>query len=348
MQSKEGECYVSVVIPLHNEVDNLQPLLAALEAALAAAPFYWEVILVDDGSLDGTLALALAMAANAPHVRVVALQRNYGQTAAMQAGIEHAYGRIIVTLDGDLQNDPADIMRMVAELQARQLDLLVGWRQQREDHKWLRIWPSRLANRLIGSLTGIRLHDYGCSLKAYRAAVIRQVRLYGEMHRFIPLWVACQVPRQRIGELVVRHHPRQRGRSNYGLGRSYRVLLDLLVAAFFLKFRARPGHFFGAIGLALAGVGSVMLGWLGFSKFILGEEIGGRPMLLVAVLLVLAALQLLTTGVLAELLSRIYFTAPGNASFSARELRSGDDAHAAHEPPPGVWAGGCGASPEQQ
>ena len=182
-------------------------------------------------------------------IKVVQLQRNFGQTAAMQAGIDTAAGEIIVTLDGDLQNDPADIPRMIAHLQEHDLDLLVGWRARRKDKLILRKIPSWIANRLIGKITGVRLHDYGCSLKVYRTTVIKQVRLLGEMHRFIPAWVAAVVPSSRIGEIEVSHHARVHGQSKYGISRSIRVILDLLSVLFFMRYRARPGHFFGTIGL---------------------------------------------------------------------------------------------------
>lgn len=317
------ENFVSIVVPLYNEEDNVEVLTDRVCTALTAARFHWELVLVNDGSADRTLERALAAATSrGDHIRVVALQRNFGQTAAMQAGIEYARGGIIITMDGDLQNDPTDIPRMVDELQRRDLDLLVGWRRRRQDNAIMRKLPSKIANRLIGKVTGVRIHDYGCSLKAYRGRVIRQVKLYGEMHRFIPAWVACQVPRHRIGEIAVNHHARTMGESKYGISRVYRVLLDLLSVAFFMRFRARPGHFFGSIGLSLGGLGGLMMLWLAISKFIFDEKIGDRPMLMVAILLLLASVQMITTGVLAELLSRIYFTSPGNQSYAASELTS--------------------------
>ncbi len=319
--TRGDEHYVSVVVPLYNEEENVVELIARVCAALTQACFRWELVLVNDGSGDGTLERALEEAERrGSHIRVIALQRNFGQTAAMQAGIEYARGGIIITMDGDLQNDPTDIPRMVDELLTRDLDLLVGWRQRRQDNALMRKLPSKVANRLIAKVTGVRLHDYGCSLKAYRGPVIRQVKLYGEMHRFIPAWVACQVPRQRIGEMIVNHHARTAGQSKYGISRVYRVLLDLLSVAFFMRFRARPGHFFGAIGLTLGGIGGVMMGWLAIAKFVMGQNIGDRPMLMVAILLLLASVQLITTGVVAEMLSRIYFTVPGNQSYAASEL----------------------------
>jgi hypothetical protein len=196
---------------------------------------------------------------------------------------------------------------MVDELIERDLDLLQGWRQKRQDALLLRKVPSRIANRLIGQVTGVVLNDYGCSLKVYRAEVVKNIRLYGEMHRFIPVWVAGVTSPERIGETSVAHSARQFGTSKYGISRTFRVLLDLLAAFFFLRFGARPGHFFGSIGLVFGIIGTLMMTWLGFVKFVLGEDIGSRPLLFIAILLIVAAVQLLTTGVLSEILSRTLF-----------------------------------------
>lgn len=299
---------LSLVIPLFEEAGNLEPLLRMVHEGLAAYPGPWELLCVDDGSRDGTGRRLVELArAYGSHVRIIRLRRNFGQTAAMQAGIDAARGTLIATLDGDLQNDPADIPRMVQELEARDLDLLQGWRQQREDALLLRKLPSRMANRLIGRITGVRLHDYGCSLKVYRAEVIKAVRLFGEMHRFIPVWVAGVTAPERIGETPVRHRARAQGRSKYGISRTFRVLLDLVVSYFFLRYRARPGHFFGTIGLVFGGLGALAMGYLGVLKLGYGEKIGQRPLLFIGILLCIAAIQFLTTGVLAELLSRTLF-----------------------------------------
>lgn len=299
---------LSLVIPLFEEVDNLEPLLRRVHEGMAPYRGPWELLCVDDGSRDGTGRRLTELAqALGPHVRVIRLRRNFGQTAAMQAGIDAARGELIATLDGDLQNDPADIPRMVQELAGRDLDLLQGWRQQRQDALLLRKLPSRIANALIGRVTGVRLHDYGCSLKVYRSEVIKAVRLFGEMHRFIPVWVAGITAPERIGETVVSHRARALGRSKYGISRTFRVLLDLLAAFFFLRYRARPGHFFGAIGLAFGVLGTLVMAYLGLLKFGYGENIGQRPLLFIGILLCIAAIQLLTTGVLAELLSRTFF-----------------------------------------
>lgn len=298
---------LSLVVPLRDEQDNVEVLLTRIEAALSVYAGDWELICVDDGSRDATWSrLNAAAAAHGPHVRPVRLPRNFGQTTAMQAGIDLARGEIIATLDGDLQNDPADIPMMVETLQQRDLDLLCGLREKRRDHWLTRRLPSVIANRLIGRVTGVHLHDYGCSLKLFRADVIRQVRLYGEMHRLIPVWVAMVTAPSRIGEIVVRHQPRLHGTSKYGLSRTFRVLLDLLTVFFFLKYQARPGHFFGAIGMGLGAIGSLILAYLAVLKFALGADIGGRPLLLVGIVLVIFAMQFITTGVLAEMISRIF------------------------------------------
>ena len=298
--------HLSIVVPLYNEQENVAPLVAKVHEAMAASPWPWELLLVDDGSLDQTLSLiAEQRAERGEHVRVIALRRNFGQTAAMQAGIEAARGELIATLDGDLQNDPNDIVPLARHLLHEDLDVVAGWRKRRHDKFLTRRLPSLLANRLIGRMTGVRLHDYGCTLKVFRGGVLKQVPLFGEMHRFIPAWLVTVIPVRRIGELPVNHSPRRAGTSKYGLWRTVHVLLDLLVVYFFLRYNARPGHFFGLLGLAVGGLGSAALAWLAFVKFVLGESIGGRPMLLIGVVCVLAAIQLVTTGVLAEILLRM-------------------------------------------
>jgi glycosyltransferase involved in cell wall biosynthesis len=297
---------LSLVVPLYNEQENVEPLVTRVHEAMRDSPWPWELILVDDGSADGTLALLdAARARYGEHVRVIGLRRNFGQTAAMQAGIEAARGELIVTLDGDLQNDPADIVPMVEHLLANDVDVVAGWRRNRRDKFLSRRLPSVIANRLIGRLTGVRLHDYGCTLKVFRASVLKQVPLFGEMHRFIPAWLVTVIPARRIAEVPVNHAPRTAGVSKYGLWRTVHVVLDLLVVYFFLRYNARPGHFFGLLGLTVGALGAAALAWLAFVKFALGESIGGRPLLLIGVVCVLAAIQLVTTGVLAEILLRM-------------------------------------------
>ncbi|MCU0832907.1 MAG: glycosyltransferase family 2 protein [Chromatiaceae bacterium] len=307
---------LSIVIPMYEEAENVAPMLARVHDGLAAYGGRWELICVDDGSRDGTGERLRAEAGRyGPHVRIIRLRRNFGQTAAMQAGFDAARGELIATLDGDLQNDPADIPRMARELLERDLDLLQGWRRERQDGLLLRKIPSRIANRLIAKVTGVRLHDYGCSLKVYRAEVIQRVRLFGEMHRFIPVWVAGVTDPQRMGETVVNHEARRFGRSKYGISRTFRVLLDLLAAFFFLRYRARPGHFFGSIGLVFGAIGAAIMAYLAVLKFGLGEHIGQRPLLFIGILFLVAAVQLLTTGVLAELLARTFFESAEHKNF---------------------------------
>ena len=298
---------LSVVVPMYNEVENASALIDAVQGALVAYPWPWELIVVDDGSTDGTgRALDRHARETGPHIRVLHLARNFRQTAAMQAGIDASRGDVVATLDGDLQNDPADIPRMVARLLTEELDMVAGWRQARQDGFLLRKIPSWLANRLIRRVSGLKFQDLGCSLKVFRGSVLRQVRLYGEMHRFIPAWLATVTSPSRMAEEPVRHHARRAGTSKYGITRTFRVLIDLLAIHFFLRFGTRPGHFFGGIGLAVLFVGGLMLSYMAVLK-LTGHAIGTRPMLSLGFFLVLGGVQLLSTGVLAELLMRVYF-----------------------------------------
>ncbi len=296
---------LSIVVPLYNEEENVTPLVEQVHDALGSYEGPWELILVNDGSSDQTAEQVRAqMERYGDHIRLVSQYRNHGQTAAMQAGIDLARGDLIATLDGDLQNDPADIPRMVEELQRRRLDLLTGWRKNRKDALILRKIPSRIANRLISRVTGVVIHDYGCSLKVYRGEVLRRIRLMGEMHRFIPVWLAMVTSPARIDETVVNHRPRIYGVSKYGISRTFRVILDLLTVFFFLRFNNRPGHFFGMIGITLGAIGSGGLLWLFVEKFIFDADIGTRPLLLLSVLFVVASIQFITTGILAEMITR--------------------------------------------
>jgi glycosyltransferase involved in cell wall biosynthesis len=312
--------FLSVVVPMHDEEDNVLPLATQVQAAMAASPWPWQLILVDDGSRDRTVErIREAVAASPRHVAAVILRRNFGQTAAMQAGIDAARGSVIATMDGDLQNNPHDIVRMVRRLLDEDLDLLVGWRRERKDGFWMRRLPSLLANRLIAFVTGVKLHDYGCSLKVYRSMVLREVRLYGEMHRFIPTWMATVTSPERIREEEVSHFPRIHGRSKYGLSRTFKVLLDLLSMYFFVRFRASPGHFFGRIGLACSFAGLLALAWLAWLKLGLGEPIASRPLLLLGVLMVVIGVQFICTGIVTEMLARTYFEAGSARTYLVRD-----------------------------
>jgi glycosyltransferase involved in cell wall biosynthesis len=311
---------LSLVVPIFNEQESVGPLIERVCEAMASYPARWELILIDDGSIDATLVNARSfIGREGLDLKIVALQRNFGQTAAMQAGIDTAQGRLIATLDGDLQNDPKDIPMLVSELERRELDLLVGWRKNRQDGLFLRKIPSWIANSLIGRITGVKLHDYGCSLKIYRAEIIKQVKLMGEMHRFIPAWVAGVVPSTRIGEMPVTHHARQYGSSKYGISRTFRVILDLLSVMFFMRYKARPGHFFGSLGLGFGAISGVILTYLFIDKFILGNDIGTRPMLMVGIVFLLSSVQLITTGILAEMIARTYYRDDDTPNYIVRQ-----------------------------
>lgn len=322
---------LSIVIPMYNEAENVEPMITRVHEGLAGYAHPWELILVDDGSADATPAELKRVGAKfGAHVRVVELARNFRQTAAMQAGIDAARGDVIVTLDGDLQNDPKDIPRMVSRLLREDLDMVAGWRKDRQDGLLLRKIPSRIANRLIARITGVKLNDYGCSLKAFRASVLKNVRLYGEMHRFIPAWLATVTTPRRIAEEVVTHHARQFGESKYGISRTFRVILDLISVYFFMRFRARPGHFFGGAGLMLGGIGGLILSYMAFLKIVLGESIGTRPLLFVGFFALIMAVQFILSGVLAETLARIYFESGAGRLYTVRNPDSPADDQAWH------------------
>jgi len=315
---------LSIVVPLYNEEDCVAPLVARMHECLGSYQYPWELILVDDGSSDRTVdEIRKATSIWGNHVHLLELARNFKQTAAMQAGIDAATGDIIVTLDGDLQNDPVDIPKMVDKLLTEDLDLVSGWREKRQDGLWLRKIPSRIANRLIGRVTGVRLHDYGCSLKVFRAEVVKRIRLFGEMHRFIPAWLSTVTSPRRIAEMPVSHHPRTLGQSKYGISRTFRVILDLLAVYFYMRFRDRPGHFFGGVGLMLSTAGSAVIAYLFILK-LLGESIGTRPLLLVGFFSLLVGAQCILTGVLAETLSRIYFASDAGRSYTLRRSTKQD------------------------
>lgn len=306
---------VSVVIPIYNEIENLDELVARLETALAGLDF--EALLVDDGSKDGTGVRLAELAATRPWLKPIYLAKNYGQSTAMQAGFDAARGEVIVTLDGDLQNDPADIPRLLKMLEEDpEVDILSGWRKARQDAAIKRKLPSRIANGLISKVTGVHLHDYGCSLKVYRRTALANVRLYGELHRFVPA-LAAQFG-ARVKEVVVSHHPRTRGTSKYGIDRTLRVILDLLLVQFMSRYLQRPIQFFGGIGMALALPGGAILAYLAVLKF-MGDNIGGRPLLLLGILLLLMGVQLVGMGLLGEIMVRIYHEPAGRAHYLLRE-----------------------------
>ena len=304
-----SEIELSVLIPLCNEEESIAPLFERICDALKDFGKPWELVIVDDGSTDGTLTnVRKEYARPGLDLRIIEFQRNFGKAAGLQAGIDAARGRLLVTLDGDLQNDPYDIPKMIAVLEERDLDLLCGWRKARQDGLWLRLIPSYFANRLIRKITGVHIHDYGCGLKLYRTQILKQIHILGGMHRFIPAWIASVVPTSRIGEMVVNHYPRQFGESKYGISRTFRVFLDLLSVLFFMRFRQRPAQFFGSIGLFFGGISGLMFVYLAWMKFILGQDIGTRPMFITSVMLFIASVQMITTGILAEMLARTQST----------------------------------------
>ncbi|MCB0325125.1 MAG: glycosyltransferase family 2 protein [Bdellovibrionales bacterium] len=312
-----SKCLISAIVPLYNEEDNVAQLYAELVAVADSSGLAFEFVFVDDGSADRT-AERLAEAANGdPRVRLVLLRRNFGQTAAMAAGIDHARGDIVVTLDGDLQNDPAEIPKMVEKLDEG-YDLVAGWRKNRQDRMLSRKLPSMIANRLISKTTNVQLHDYGCTLKVMRADVARNIQLYGEMHRFIPA-LAAQMG-VRIAEMPVNHRARVHGTSKYGISRTFRVLLDLLTVRFFLGFSTRPLHMFGALGMITGGIGGIALFALTVEKFFLGMAIGDRPLLFVSIMLVLIGSQFICFGLLAEMLVRTYHESQNKKIYAVREV----------------------------
>lgn len=323
---------LSVVVPMFNEEELASELIHAVHSALSNYPSPWELIVVDDGSSDNTWQnLSQTAKLVGPHVRILRLLRNFKQTAAMQAGIDAARGNVIVTMDGDLQNDPRDIPALVHKLIAEDLDMVAGWRQHRQDGFWLRKIPSKLANRLIRNVSGLNFQDLGCSLKAFRADVLRKVRLYGEMHRFIPAWLATVTSPSRMAEMPVAHYARTKGQSKYGLSRTFRVLLDLLSIHYFLRFGSRPGHFFGGLGAIVTTAGLIILSYLGLLKFF-GESIGNRPLMFFGFFAVVSGLQLLTTGVIAEILMRTYYDAGKFNSYHVMSSTGPKTIEAWHEP----------------
>ncbi len=313
---------LSVIIPIKNESPNLEALHLEVTAALDSWGRSYEVIVVDDGSTDDSFQVLSRIQAADPRWRVIRFRRNFGQTAAFSAGFAHARGRFIATSDGDLQNDPRDIPAMVARLESDDLDIVCGWRKDRKDAFLSRLLPSMMANRLISWATGVRLHDYGCSLKIFRAEVVKPLKLYGEMHRFIPAIASEQGV--SIAEVVVNHRARLHGTSKYGISRTIRVVLDLLTVKFLLSYSTRPVQIFGLIGISMLTPGALILGYLALVKVFEGQAIGNRPLLLLGILLVFTGVQLVTLGLLAELQARTYHESQDKPTYVIREIREAD------------------------
>jgi glycosyltransferase involved in cell wall biosynthesis len=310
--------YLSVVIPIRNESASIPELHRQITSALDAWGRPYEILVIDDGSTDDSFARLAAIQASDARVRVIRFRRNFGQTAAFAAGFAHARGTLIVTSDGDLQNDPADIPAMVA-LVEQGADIAAGWRKDRKDPFLTRRLPSMIANWLISHITGVKLHDYGCSLKVFRSEVVKPLRLYGEMHRFLPA-IASELG-VTIVEQVVNHRPRQYGTSKYGLGRTVRVVLDLMTVKFLLSYATRPLQIFGLLGIIMGGLGGLITGWLAYLRLFGYQSIANRPLLLFGILLVFTGVQLITLGLLAEMQVRPYHESQGKPTYVIREVR---------------------------
>ena len=307
---------LSIIVPLYNEAENIAPLHEKIRAALETLGKSFEILLVDDGSTDGTADVARSLAASDPQTKLIRLRRNFGQTAAMMAGFYHAEGEILIPMDGDGQNDPVDIQHLLAKLEEG-YDVVSGWRKDRKDPRLSRTLISRVANRIISRISGVPLRDYGCTLKVYRRDILEDVRIYGEMHRFIPIYARWQGA--RVTELPVKHHPRLHGTSKYGLDRTIKVLLDLIVIRFLERYASNPIYLFGTFGI-LSLLGSVVAGlyavWLKLAE---GIAFITTPMPLLVVLLFIVGVMGVLMGLLAEMIMRTYFESQRKASYSVRE-----------------------------
>ena len=309
---------LSVVIPIRNEAASLPELHREFTDTLTAWGRPYELILVDDGSTDGSFDVMARIQGTDTRVRVLRLRRNFGQTAAFAAGFDYARGRLIATSDGDLQNDPGDLPAMV-EMIDRGHDIVCGWRKDRKDAFFSRRLPSLMANSLISTVTGVHLHDYGCSLKIFRAEIVKGMRLYGEMHRFLPAIASEQT--SDIVEIQVNHRPRKYGSSKYGIGRTIRVMLDLLTVKFLLSYSTRPLQFFGLIGAAIGMTGFAISAWLAYERLIGATSLSNRPLLLLGILMIVSGVQLVTIGLVAEIQARTYHESQNKPIYRIREVR---------------------------
>jgi glycosyltransferase involved in cell wall biosynthesis len=309
---------LSIVIPIRNEAASLPELHREFTETLVAWGRSYEIIVIDDGSTDESFAILTRLQAADPRLRVIRFRRNYGQTAAFAAGFAHARGRLIVTSDGDLQNDPHDIPAMVQQLEGG-YDIVCGWRKDRKDAFVSRRLPSQLANGLISTVTGVHLHDYGCSLKVFRAEIVKDMKLYGEMHRFLPAIASEQT--SSIGEMVVNHRARKFGQSKYGIGRTVRVILDLVTVKFLLSYATRPLQIFGLIGLGMGSIGAVISGVLAVQRLREVWSINQHmPLALLGILLIFTGFQLVTLGLLAELQVRTYHESQNKSIYVIRDI----------------------------
>jgi glycosyltransferase involved in cell wall biosynthesis len=312
---------VSVIVPMRNEAPTVRKLYSELTAALEGFGRSYEIVVIDDGSTDETFKLLAELQESDPRLFLIRFRRNFGQTAAFAAGFAHSSGRFIVTADGDGQNDPADIPAMIELAERSKADIVAGWRKDRKDAFFSRRLPSMIANWIISRSTGVHLHDYGCSLKVFRAEVVKPMKLYGEMHRFLPA-IASEFG-VTIVEHIVNHRPRLHGRSNYGLSRTVRVVLDLLTVKFLISYSTRPLQIFGLLGVTMGGLGGVILAWLAYIRLFTAQAIGDRPLLNLGILLMFTGVQLVTVGLLAEMQARTYHESQDKPVYVIREIRHG-------------------------
>ncbi|MFL7838605.1 MAG: glycosyltransferase family 2 protein [Candidatus Promineifilaceae bacterium] len=324
---------LSLVIPVYNEVENLSVLLDEISAALDGKDLSYEAIFVDDGSSDSSFELLESLREDNEHIVIIRFRRNYGQTAAFAAGFDFARGRYVVTMDADRQNDPADIPKLIARIEEEDCDVVNGWRENRQDPLLMRKVPSKIANWLIATTTGVYLHDRGCSLRLFRNEVVQELNLYGEMHRFIP--ELCSFNGFQLAEVPVNHRPRVAGHSKYGISRTFRVIVDLFTILFLQKYSDRPMHLFGNVGIPLGLAGAVILFFLGASKVWAGlsggwegfhtYKIGDRPMLLLGVLLIILGVLFVAMGLLAEIIVRTYYESQGKRVYRIRDYVSNNE-----------------------
>jgi glycosyltransferase involved in cell wall biosynthesis len=310
---------VSIIVPVYNERDNLEPLVAALTNVLDKTREDYEIVLVDDGSTDGSNAYLEALPNKNPRIKVIQFRRNFGQTAAMAAGFDFAEGSILIPTDADMQNDPADIPQILAKLREG-YDVVSCWRQNRQDRWLTRKLPSRLANALISRISGVHLHDYGCTLKGYRREVMQHIKLYGEMHRFIPVYASWAGA--RVTEIPVRHHARMAGSSKYGLSRTYKVILDLITVKMLGSYSTKPMYFFGGGGLIACATGFFFALLTLYDKYFNGVKAHNNPLLLLAVFLFLLGVQFILMGLVAELVIRTYFESQNKTPYIVRNIFS--------------------------
>jgi glycosyltransferase involved in cell wall biosynthesis len=316
-KSKENKIDLSIVIPIYNEKQSIDSLYKDLKSVLPKLGKSYEVILIDDGSIDGTYDELLKAHQKNKAYKIIKFRRNFGQTAAMKAGFDYSKGEVVITLDADLQNDPADIPEMLDKLNDG-YDIVSGWRKRRKDNTLIRNFPSAVANRIISTLTGVYLHDYGCTLKAYRKEVIKNLELYGEMHRYIPAlasWMGV-----KIAEIPVRHHSRKFGKAKYGISKTIRVILDIMVVKFLLSYSQKPIQVFGLIGLITGAIGFIVTAYLTIMRIFFNQGLANRPLFTLSIFMILIGIQLITMGLLAELIMRTYHESQNKSIYVVKEI----------------------------